>query len=338
MNTDANVPRTTRADVRVGRVAVLTAPMRTRLERTVVREPSAGEVRVLLEGCGVCASNLAVWEGRPWFEYPREPGSPGHEGWGIVDAVGDDVKDISTGSRVAFISAHAYAEYDFAPRGAVVPLPRELDELPFPGEPLGCVMNIFERARITAGERVAIVGAGFLGLLLTQLAAAVGAHVVVLSRRAYALGVARRVGAIETLSMSDPSQARALALAMSDGRGYECVIEAIGVQQALDLASALAAEHGRLVIAGYHQDGLRQVDMQQWNWRALDVINAHERSLERCVGGIERAVTAVLGGQLDPFALFTHALSLAHLDRAFELARERPHGFVKAIVHSGARS
>lgn len=323
---------------RTHRAAVLTAPLKTQLETTVLHEPNAREVRVRLEGCGVCASNLAVWEGRPWFEYPREAGSPGHEGWGVVDALGEGVEDLSLGDRVAMISAHAYAEYDIASREAIVRVPSELDGLAFPGEPLGCVMNIFERARIEAGQRVAIVGAGFLGVLLTQLAARAGAHVIVLSRRAYALGLARRMGAIETFATADLPQARAQAWAASDHRGYDCVIEAVGGQETLDLASALACEYGRLVIAGYHQDGPRQVDMQQWNWRALEVINAHERLTARYVSGVERAIAAVLAGELDPFALLTHTLPLGALNEAFELTRTRPDGFMKAIVHVGAHS
>ena len=42
--------------------------------------PGEGQVLVELEGCGVCGSNLPLWEGRPWFSYPLEPGAPGHEG------------------------------------------------------------------------------------------------------------------------------------------------------------------------------------------------------------------------------------------------------------------
>src|SRR5690606_32194835 len=174
MNTDANVPRTTRADVRVGRVAVLTAPMRTRLERTVVREPSAGEVRVLLEGCGVCASNLPVWEGRPWFEYPREPGSPGHEGWGVVDAVGSTATGVAVGDRVSLLSYHAFATHDYAEAANVVRMPDRLADVPFPGEAVGCAQNVFQRCGIQAEDTVCVVGVGFLGALLIQLAHAAG--------------------------------------------------------------------------------------------------------------------------------------------------------------------
>lgn len=314
------------------RAAVLEQPLTTRVAAAMVAQPDAHQVRVRLQGCGVCASNLAVWEGRPWFQYPLAAGAPGHEGWGLVDAVGSDVHDLNVGDRVALISGNAYAQYDVADRAAVLRLPQELAGLPFPGEALGCAMNIFERSGIRASQRVAIVGAGFLGLLLTQLAAGAGAQVIVLSRRKYALELARKMGALEVLQTDSDGPARDRAMSLSQGRGYECVIEVGGLQSTLDLASAITAEYGRLIIAGYHQDGPRQVDMQQWNWRALDVINAHERSTARYIGGVERAIAAVMDGRLDPFALFTHDVQLDSLDRAFELMRSRPDGFMKALL------
>jgi threonine dehydrogenase-like Zn-dependent dehydrogenase len=314
------------------RAATLVRPMKSSVREIELSQPSGNEVRVRLQGCGVCASNLPVWEGRPWFNYPREAGAPGHEGWGVVDAVGDDVVDIDVGQRVALISGHAYAEYDIATRDCVVPLPEELDDEPFPGEPFGCAMNIFERSDIRSGQLVAVVGAGFLGLLLTQLAADAGAHVVVLSHRPFALQLASNMEAEETLVTRDQGDDAGRAMAITGGKGFDRVIEVAGTQRALDLASDICAEHARLIIAGYHQDGLRQVNMQQWNWRGLDVVNAHERAMERYVCGVNKAVQAALEGRLDPFPLLTHTVTLHSLDRGFKLMRERPEGFVKALL------
>jgi threonine dehydrogenase-like Zn-dependent dehydrogenase len=315
--------------------AVLTAPRTIQLGSCDIPEPAAGEVRVRLQGCGVCASSLPVWEGRPWFNYPIEPGTPGHEGWGIVDAQGEGVIDLDIGDRVALMSNHAFAQFDVAPRAAVVKLPSALDGQPFPGEPIGCAMNIFERSDIRADHRVAIVGSGFLGALLTQLATHIGAEVTVLSHREYSLEVAGRAGASHVLSSADQHQARHRAMDVTGGRGFDRVIECAGVQTTLDLASAITAERARLVIAGYHQDGLRQVNMQEWNWRGLDVVNAHERAIERYAAGIEAGVTAVLEGRIDPFSLLTHSLPLEQLALGFDLLSTRPHGFMKAVVTMG---
>jgi len=306
--------------------------MTTRVSEVRVLEPGENQVRVMLEGCGICASNLPVWEGRAWFDYPLEAGSPGHEGWGIVDAVGPGVDDLDVGQRVALMSGHAYAEYDIATRDCVVPLPEELDDEPFPGEPFGCVMNIFDRSDIRCGHTVAVVGGGFMGLLLTQLASDAGAHVVVMSHRESALQLALTMEAEDILVTKDDGHDAQRAMRLTSGRGFDRVIEVSGVQSGLDLASEIAAERARLIIAGYHQDGTRQVNMQQWNWRGLDVINAHERSMDRYVAGVQKAIQAALEGRLDPFPLLTHTVSLGSLDSGFKLMRERPDGFVKALL------
>src|SRR5438874_8891870 len=114
--------------------AVVSAPNEVRIAEVERPEPGEGEVRIRVEGCGVCGSNLAPWEGRPWFKYPFAPGELGHEGWGRVEALGKNVRGLKEGERVAVLSFRAYAEYDVAPESAVVRLPKSLDGQPFPGE------------------------------------------------------------------------------------------------------------------------------------------------------------------------------------------------------------
>jgi threonine dehydrogenase-like Zn-dependent dehydrogenase len=104
------------------------------------------------------------------------------------------------------------------------------------------------------------------------------------------------------------------------------------VQETLDLAGRLTAERGRLVIAGYHQDGPRTVDLRLWNWRGLDVVNAHGRDPAAYVAGMRAAVEAVVEGRLDPAPLYTHRFPLDRVAEAFEAAARRPDGFLKALV------
>jgi NADPH2:quinone reductase len=315
-----------------GLAAVFSGPGKIRVEPVLVPPPEPGRVRVRLEGCGVCASNLPVWEGRPWFDYPFPPGAPGHEGWGRIDAVGAGVEGLAAGDRVALLSEHAYAQYDLVDASAALRLPPELDTLDFPGEPLGCAMNILRRSGVRPGETVAVVGIGFLGALLVRLAADAGARVIALSRRPYALDVARRQGAAATISSLDFQDAVRRTRALTGDAGCDCVIEAAGEQATLSLAGELTKVRGRLVIAGYHQDGPRQVNMQLWNWRGLDVVNAHERDPRAYLEGMREAIAAVAAGRLDPSPLYTHRVRLADLPMAFHLMQERPDGFMKAVL------
>ncbi|GLQ55309.1 MDR/zinc-dependent alcohol dehydrogenase-like family protein [Devosia nitrariae] len=314
------------------RAAVVTAAGTMHVETLPLPELGPGQVRIALEGCGVCASNLEPWAGPDWMRFPTEPGGLGHEGWGVVDAVGPDVEKLSIGDRVASLSYHAYATHDVADAEAVVPLPAALDGAPVPGEPLGCAMNIFTRSDIRPGQTVAIVGIGFLGALLTQLASNAGAHVIAISRRPSALEVARRMGAAETIAMDDHWQIIEKVKSLTGGRFCDRVIEAVGKQWPLDLAAELTRERGRLIIAGYHQDGPRQINMQLWNWRGLDVINAHERDQRVYAQGVRDAVAAMEAGRLDPSSLYTHRFPLEELGTALDMTRDRPDGFLKALV------
>ncbi|HLL81515.1 MAG TPA: zinc-binding dehydrogenase, partial [Longimicrobium sp.] len=279
------------------RAARLAGPGQIVMEETALPEPGAGEVRIRLEGCGVCASNLTPWAGAEWMQYPLEPGAMGHEGWGVVDALGDGVSGVQVGDRVAALSYKSYAEYDVAAADAIVPLPSVLDGKPFPGEPLGCAMNIFRRSGISAGQTVAIVGIGFLGALLTRLASDAGARVIAISRRPFSLDVAKEMGAHELIPMDDHWRIIERVKELTGGTFADRVIEAVGKQWPLDLAAEITKERGRLVVAGYHQDGPRQVNMQLWNWRGLDVINAHERDPQVYLDGIRAAVDAVASGR-----------------------------------------
>jgi threonine dehydrogenase-like Zn-dependent dehydrogenase len=313
------------------RAAIIAAPKSVRVEEVARPEPQQGQVRVRVEGCGVCGSNLPTWEGREWFRYPMAPGAPGHEGWGVVDAVGPGVRGFKTGDRIAYLSNSAFAEYDVVGEDAAVLLPRALDGKPFPGEPLGCAMNIFRRSDIHPGQTVAIIGIGFLGAALVRLASQAGARVLAITRRPWALEVARGFGAAECIPMDDHGKIIERVQGLTEGRFCERVIEVVGEQWPLDLAGELTRERGKLVVAGYHQDP-RRVNMQLWNWRGLDVINAHERDPRVYVEGIRRAVAAVVSGRLDPTPLYTHRFGLDELGKAFEMMQQRPDGFLKGVV------
>jgi threonine dehydrogenase-like Zn-dependent dehydrogenase len=270
------------------------------------------------------------------MEFPTAPGGLGHEGWGIVEAVGGRVHDLQRGDRVAILGQSSYASHDVVKAADAVPLPAELDSLPFPGEAFACAMNILRRSAIVPGDRVAVVGIGFLGAALTRLAAGSGAEVLALSRSEAARVLARRMGAARTFAAGDTQGVVSGIRMLTQGRLCDVVIEAVGSQQALDLAGELVAEGGRLVIAGYHQDGPRAVNLQQWNWRGIDVVNAHERAPEAYRRGLRDAVAAVAAGRLDPRPLVTHSYPLDRLGDALDAARDKPPGFVKGWIRCGA--
>jgi threonine dehydrogenase-like Zn-dependent dehydrogenase len=314
------------------RAAVLTGAGKLKIEQAPVPEPGPGQVRIRLQGCGVCASNLAPWAGPEWMHFPTEPGALGHEGWGIVDAVGEGVSALQAGDRVAALSTKAYAEHDLADAAQVVKIPDALQDLDLPLEPFGCAFNIFRRSDIHSGQDVAIIGVGFLGAVLVRLASHAGARVMAMSRRQESLDLATRMGAAETIPMRDHWEIIERVRKLTNGAFCDRAIEAVGKQWPLDLAAELTCEGGRLIIAGYHQDGPRQVNMQLWNWRGFDVVNAHERDPAVSVQGMHEAVRAIESGLIDPELLITHRYPLERLDEALNATRDRPGAFIKAVV------
>jgi threonine dehydrogenase-like Zn-dependent dehydrogenase len=315
--------------------AFLARPQTTLIGEVPLVAPRDSEVLVRIQGCGLCTSNLSLWEGRPWFAYPREAGSPGHEGWGIVQAVGASVKNIEVGQRVTMLSDHAYAEFDVASSDRVIPLPEELDDEPFPAGSFARAINVFDRSGIVSGQSVAVVGDGFVELLLAQLGADAGAHVVMLSHREDTLELAEAMDAEETLKIAYDGHDVQRALALSGGRGFDCVIELTGMRPSLDLASAIVGEAGCLVTGCAGGDGALRLGVREGETREIRVVPAHERTMNRCVSDVQKAIQAALEGRLDPFPLLTHTVPLRSLDQGFRLLHERPRGFVKALMVNG---
>lgn len=314
------------------RAAVVMGSRRVQIQERPIPCPGPGQLRVRLEGCGLCGSNLPIWQGRDWFTYPLAPGAPGHEGWGEIDALGPGVSGFTVGQRVTFMSHCAFAQYDLAESASTVLLPKALAGRPVPGEPLACALNVAKRSSFEPGQTVAIVGIGFLGALILDLAVRAGARVLALSRRSAALNIAKKRGAAEAVATTDDRSAAQQIMELTNGRGCDTVVEAVGLQSALDVASDVLAESGRLVIAGFHQDGLRNIDLCKWNWKGIDIVNAHERKGQTVMQSMREAVSMVESGRWNPFDLLTHSAPLDQLEEAMNWMERRPGEFMKGYV------
>jgi threonine dehydrogenase-like Zn-dependent dehydrogenase len=281
--------------------------------------PGEGEVLVRIEACGVCGSDLNAWRGVQGIEYPLPPGAPGHETWGEVVGLGGGVSALGVGQRVTGLMWNGFADYGVAKAQDLVLVS---GDRPLLGEPLACAMNVLRRSGLQPGDRFVVVGFGYLAALLVQLLGE--AEWVAISRRADSRELALNLGAAAAYDFSNvPSN-------LWDS--FPVVVEAAGVQQTLDFATWLTAYGGRLVIAGYHADGARTVNMQSWNWKGIDVINAHERQPRVYVEALRLALDRIDSTSVDLARLHTHTFALEEAAHAFAIAEERPAGFVKALV------
>jgi threonine dehydrogenase-like Zn-dependent dehydrogenase len=315
--------------------AIVGGPRVVEMTTLPLHAPGNEEVSVSVKGCGICGSNVPVWEGRPWFDYPLAPGAPGHEAWGEIIEVGDGVVGLRSGDPVALLSTEAFSNALTVTAGDVVRLPGELRGTDFPGEPIGAAFNVARRSRFAEGETVAVIGLGFIGAIVVRVAAHAGARVIAIARQERSLELASSLGAAETVLLQDQGSVVDAVDALTGGVLCRTVVEAVGLQEPLDLAGQLTSVGGRLVVAGYHQDGKRTVDMQLWNWRGIDVINAHERDPQVVIRGVRDAAEATVAGWFDPTALYTHIYPMTRLGEALDVVVDRAPGLVKALVVTG---
>lgn len=306
----------------------LTGPRTSALVEVRDPEPGPAEVVVRVEACGVCASELPTWINGP----AGPPRRLGHEAVGTVARVGRDVSRWHEGDLVTGLMSPGYAEYVTAAADLLLPVPAGTALELVLGEPMACLVNAMRRTRIELGDRVAIVGLGYMGLGVLQLVALRGAsRILAIDVRREVLDLARLLGAdvAVTPDALDPADLDGQSDAT---QGFDVVFEASGTQAGLDLAGRIVRQHGILSIVGYHQGESRRVDMESWNFKAIDVVNAHVRRDVDRMSAMAAGLALIEAGKLDVGRLITHSYPLTDIDRAFADLATKPTGFVKAVI------
>lgn len=290
-----------------------------------------GEALVQVSLCGVCASELHGWaEGRPSY-----PVRLGHEPLGVVAGVGPGVTRFREGDRVTGLFKAAYADYCVASEDILLPVPANVHNEAALGEPLACLVNAQRRTPVELADRVAVIGLGYMGLGMLQLLKLRGpSRIVAIDVREDARTAAKALGADEVYNPSDlPPDVLLTSFGdWQSDRGFEVVVEGSGTQAGLTLAGEMVRPHGVLSILGYHQGGPRQVDVGMWNWKAIDVVNAHVRRRADLMESMRIGLDLTARGLIDLGALVTHRYGLDEVDRAYTDLMEKPAGFIKAVV------
>jgi threonine dehydrogenase-like Zn-dependent dehydrogenase len=270
----------------------------------VTREPDplpAGGVRVRIAHVGICHSDtaaIATGEG----PFPRRFG---HEASGVV--VESDAEELPVGSRVVAYVGDAYGSEVVCATDWVVPVDDacSLRDAAL-AEPLACVIGGLAMLGAEPAGPIAVVGAGFMGLLAVRLLAVDGHEVVVVEPQARNRALALELGAARALS---PEQSTEL------GRGFDTVIEAVGAPAGLDTAGRLVSTAGTLGVMGYHQSagGMRNVPMERWNFLGLRVLSLHHRNPDDILRWIRRAQRMSGLGVVRPAELVDEEVGLADL-------------------------
>jgi len=220
-------------------------------------EPGPGEVRIRLHAAGINPADTYIRSGTYAFFKPKLPWTPGFDGAGVVDAVGEGVR-VKPGDRV-FVAAllakrntGTYAEKLVCDAEAVHPLPESMSFAQ--GAAIGvpsitAYRALFQRAHLRPGEIVLVHGAsGGVGTVTAQLARACGAHVIGTAGTPDGLDLVRCMGAHSAVDHSKPNYLDQV-LALTHGRGVDVIVEMLANVN-LEKDFQALAKHGRIVIVG----------------------------------------------------------------------------------------
>jgi len=256
--------------------AMFYAPMDLRLEQRPVPQVGAGEVLLQVAAATTCGTDVKTYRrGHPLL-FRTTPAGFGHEVAGIVAATGAGVSSCREGDAVVVANSApcfqcfycrrgqhslcedllflngAYAEYLLVPerivRHNLYLIPEGTTFIAAAlTEPLACALHGVDASKIGAGDSVAILGSGPLGLLLAAMAKLRGAHVILTGHGAERLALGRHFGADRVIDVSalSPQEQHAAVLVQTEGaRGADVVIEAVGTPETWSLAAGMARPGG----------------------------------------------------------------------------------------------
>ena len=328
-----------------------------RVEEVMRPEPGPDEVLLQVHRCGICGTDSHIVHGR--FPAPNLPLIIGHEFAGIVAAVGTGVTHVKEGDRatadiniacghcwycrhnqklfcpeVRQLGVHAaggMAEYVVAPAANlyVIPSAMPFDHAAFI-EPLACAIHGQKRIGVEIGETVLIIGAGPMGLAHVAMSKLRGAGSVVISEpnplrrdRAMAIGADRAVdptaGGIEEF------------LDLTEGRGADVVIEAVGSSATYREALNLVRRGGRVLAYGAApQDAEIAVKPFDIYAKELTIVGSYAGTYETW----PEAISLISGGRFDPSKIIDSVRPLSEVTKALE-SLDKDKSVVKVQVQIG---
>lgn len=338
------------------RAAELTAPLAFRLTEMPIEDPGPGEIQVRIEAVGICGSDLhAYTEGAVGGMANVYPMVLGHEPAGTIVKAGAGVSGLAAGDRGALEPAlYCYhCEFCLSGRHNVCANIRFLSNPNYPGffrelvnlpvanflpisarisfgeaalaEPLAIALHSVRLASIAAGETVAVIGAGPIGLLTIAALRAVGAgRVWAVEPLAHRRELALKMGAEAAL---EPGEALAEILAGTGKRGVDCAMDCAAGEQTTIQAIQLARNAGRVVLTGIASSPLVLVDASTMRRKELTLFNVRRSNHET-----EEALE-LLEAHAGWFApLLTHSRGIDCIDEAFAIASQYRDGVGKMIV------
>jgi threonine dehydrogenase-like Zn-dependent dehydrogenase len=311
--------------------AILEKPGHFSIRERDIPSVTENEILVKVKTCGICTSELDMWEGKAkGLEFPR---FIGHEPAGIVESVGKNVTQVRPGDRVAlFADGKGYAEYIAVPESYAYALQNSTQFEHALGEPIACSVNGVRKVKPELNDSVCIVGCGFMGLIMLQVFKNAGTgYRIAVDTRDSILVLAKKLGATHIFNPIR-DDVRKEIMDITNGKGVDIGVEAVGNQIALDLTTNLVRMEGKLEVFGFHQGEPRAVNWGYWNWMAFQIVNGHTRSPHIYVEGMRLGLALLEAGKLDMASLVTHTFTLNEINTGFSQASKKGNDFVKGVI------
>jgi L-iditol 2-dehydrogenase len=326
-----------------------------------VPEPGPGEVLVRVGACGICGSDVHGYDGSSGRRIP--PLVMGHEAAGTIAAVGKGVGDFHEGDRVAMDStiycgscdfcasgevnlcdrrkvlgvscgdyrqAGAFAEYVAVPARILCRLPANLPLTEAAMlEPLSVALHAVKLTPMTDGGSALVVGAGMIGLLITQALRAAGwSRIFVSDVDDSRLRLAKELGASQTLNASEPDFAARLAALSS--AGVDVALEAVGTNQTVAVAIDSVRKGGAVTLVGNVTPDVN-LPLQKVVSRQIRLQGSCA-----CAGEYPKAVELLANGSIRVKPLISAISPLEEGPRWFERLHAREPNLMKVILTPGA--
>jgi threonine dehydrogenase-like Zn-dependent dehydrogenase len=293
--------------------------------------PGPGQVRVRIEACGVCLTEVHSIQGA--FGPSTPPRLMGHEFGGVVDELGPEVTSVALGTPVTCAARGGFAEYVVVAAEQAFPIPAGVPvEEAALVEPILCCSTAVQNANLPMGAEILITGAGPMGLILLQLVRRGGAARVIVSEpRPTRRDLARQLGADVVIDPTDAEVGTSVR-ELTGGRGVDAAFETAGDPRPLADCVAAATQGGAIVLVGVNGRTARfEVALHDFHFRDLRLIGSYGGAGR---GGF-RAAAGWLGQiQLQP--LVSHRFGLAELGEAFAAARTG--AGCKVLVYPGVQT
>lgn len=323
-------------------IALIDAPIPT---------PPAGFARVKVVAAAVCATDLEVIDGNIPANYPL---IPGHEWSGIVDAVGAPEDEAWVGKEVigsndvvclhceacrsgnwryckdfeeiGFRRNGGYAEYIIVPAYGLCEKPSNVSfEVAALCEPLGVALGTLEKARAQFGQTLMIYGAGSIGLCMLAAARAMGMRkIVVVASSSRRLEIAKEMGAYATVATAEQDIFEEMKKLHPEGT--DVIIDCTGIEECIQNSLKLCKKGGVVALAGYGRGKVMSIRIDDIHINNLQVVGAGNNWNQH-----KKAITYIADGVIDLSPMVSEVMPLEDFERAIDMARCRPVGFVKAI-------